>query len=204
MASRRLPWMWWSERGGPLLHGWWSSVAGAVRGRQRRGDTDAERGLVLNLRRDGFGRRRELHKDGCGGRGNPCRGARRGGRGRSSSCRRTKGFGLGRRRPPAPSGARAVQRGPWPAEATCSWRSSCGGARAVAGESGAPSCARREGARGLEAAAGVGDRTTLPSPPQRESCGFSLPRVERRRDVLSRNTESSFFSSLPSINDPLH
>jgi hypothetical protein len=82
----------------------------------------------------------------------------------------------------------------WPTEATCSWRSSCGDAKAVAGESRAPSCARREGARGSEAAAGVGDPTTLPSPPQRKSCGFSPPRVARRRDVLSRNGVFNFSS----------
>jgi hypothetical protein len=139
---------------------------------------------------DGFGKRRELHRDRRGGRGNPRRGARQGRRVRSSSGRRAQGFGLGQRRPPTPSRARAAPRGQWPAEATCSWRSSCDGARAMAGESGAPSCARREGAHESETAAGVGDPTTLPS-----------PLVACRRDVLSRNGVF-IFSSLPSLNDP--
>jgi hypothetical protein len=109
LSSHRRGW-----RGGPLLHGWRSSVAGGVRGRRRRGDTDAEHGLVLNLCRDGFGRRRGSIGTDEAGTAIPV--------GRSSGRTRQELVG------PARIGIRS-----WRTEATCSKRSSHGTVRAEAG-----------------------------------------------------------------------
>jgi hypothetical protein len=132
MAPRRRPWMWWRERGGPLLHGWQSYVDVAVQGRRWRGDADAERGLVLNLRQTDLASVGSSIGTDAAGAAIPvgalvradASGARRAGARRdlvlangdhllqAELARHREGSG--RRRPPAPGGARATARGPWP------------------------------------------------------------------------------------------